>query len=369
MDFSVAVIGWRNFLMVNDAISEHCSEVYHRLVERGWRFIIFVKSTVEDKQYKGVQLIRIPTLNIKPLETPIYSILSFLWLVTHRSKKNTIVHLHTIGCGFILPFLKLFGYKVVVTHHGPDYIRTKWNFIERQVLKLCEKIVVNHSDELFCIAVWIKHFIEQKYDKPVTCTPNGIGIRKRVLTKNYINQFQLQFGQYFLCVGAFTPEKGFLDVVKAFNMLEDTSNWKLVLAGVAEINRKYFKQIKFESKHNSNIVIISNTTTEMLEELFSNAGVFITSSYYEAAPTYLIVAISYNLPVIASSIEANIMVGKEYPYYYPQGNIFGLSYYMKKTINKELQFRTFNRELVSEYDWYQVTNIIEDVYLRLLHTG
>lgn len=50
----------------------------------------------------------------------------------------------------------------------------------------------------------------------------------------------------------------------------------------------------------------------MLEELFSNdARVFITSSYYEAAPIYLVVAISYNLPVIASLIEANIMVGKE----------------------------------------------------------
>ncbi|MCS7151192.1 MAG: glycosyltransferase family 4 protein [Endomicrobia bacterium] len=362
----IAVIGWRNFLLSKDAISEHCSEVYRRLVDKGWKFIIFVKHSVPQSQYKGIKLVYIPTLKIKFLETPIYAILSLLWLITHKSAKSGLVHIHTIGCSFILPFLKFLGYKVVVTHHGPDYVRTKWNFIEKQILKLCEKIVVMYADEIFCIAVWIKYFIEQNYNKPVTCTPNGIGIKLRKLTRNYIKQFALSPGNYFLCVGGFVPEKGFLDVVRAFNGIEDKEGWKLVLAGTGIVHQKYLKQIRYESKPNPDIIIIPETLPEMMEELFSNAGVFVTTSHYEAAPTYLITAIGYNLPVIASSIDANIMVGKEYAYYYPQGHIFGLRYYLKKAIRKELQFRTFNRDLVLDYDWNKVTSIVEDVYLRLL---
>ncbi|MCX7716330.1 MAG: hypothetical protein N2Z73_02825, partial [Endomicrobia bacterium] len=71
--YQIAVIGWRNFLSVNDAITEHCREVYRRLVERGWKFIIFVrKGTSPYPEYKGVEVVNIATPKIKSLETPVY---------------------------------------------------------------------------------------------------------------------------------------------------------------------------------------------------------------------------------------------------------------------------------------------------------
>jgi glycosyltransferase involved in cell wall biosynthesis len=363
----IAVIGWRNFLLVNDAITEHCREVYRRLVEKGWQFIIFVKKgTTKVDEYKGIQIVFIPTIKIKFLETPVYCLLSFIWLVTHRSKKDTIVHLHTIGCGIILPLLKFVGYKVVTTHHGPDYVRVKWNFIERAVLKLCEYFVVTMSDEVFCIATWVKQYVEQKYNKAVVCTPNGLFLRARVLTKNYLKKFSLEQYKYFLSVGNLVPEKGFLDIVLAYNKLEGTNGWKLVLAVLPEYkDKKYAEKVLNETKKNKNIVIIENPDQEMLNELFSNAGVFISASTYESAPTYLINAIGYNLPTIASSIEANIVVGKEYPYYYPPGNIFALNYYMEKVVDNELKFNTFNPQLLRGYNWEEVTSIIERSYKNL----
>lgn len=365
--FKIAVIGWRNFLSVNDAITEHCREVYRRLVEQGWEFIIFIKKgTSPLPEYKGVELVNILTPKIKSLETPIYVVASFLWLIFHRSRKNTIVHIHTIGCGFIIPLLKLFGYKVVVTHHGPDYVRSKWNFVERLVLKLCERIVVKYADELLVIAIWVKHFIEQKYNVPVTCTPNGIGIRGKTLSRNYIREINVVPFKYFLSVGNFVPEKGFIEIIEAFNSIDGKQGWKLVLAGNIEYQNKYYKQIVKMVEDSDDIVLIENPSEEMLQELFSNAGVFVSASSYEAAPTYLILAMSYNLPVIASSIEANIVVGKEYPYYYPQGNVSALAYYMTKFINNELKYNIFDRELIRDYDWAFITNTIEDVYKRVI---
>lgn len=364
--YKIAVIGWRNFLSVNDAITEHCKEVYRRLVERGWEFIIFVKKgTSPEPRYKGVELINIFTPKLKSLETPVYVILSFLWLIFHRSKKYTLVHIHTIGCGFVIPLLKLFGYKVVVTHHGPDYVRSKWNFVERLVLKLCELIVVNYADELLAISVWVKYFVEQKYNRPVTCTPNGIGVRGRTLSRKYINKIDVVPFKYFLSVGNFVPEKGFKEIVESFQSVEEKHGWKLVLAGNVEPSqKKYYKQILKIVKNDRNIIIIENPTEEMLQELFCNAGVYISGSSYESAPTYLILAMSYNLPVIATSIESNVVVGKEYPYYFPQGNIFALKYYMTKIVNNEIRFNIFNRDLIRDYNWESITDTIEDVYRR-----
>ena len=157
-----------------------------------------------------------------------------------------------------------------------------------------------------------------------------------------------------------------LDIIRAFSQVKDRQGWKLVLVCSGETDKKYVEQIKSESKLVPDIVIIETTNDEMLAELFSSAGFFVSTSYYEACPTYLITAISYNLPVIASSIEANVVTGKEYPYYYPQGNIFGLTYYLKKAIQGELRTSMFDRrELISEYDWSTTVGIIEDVYLRL----
>ena len=68
------------------------------------------------------------------------------------------------------------------------------NFIERAVLRLCEYFVVTMSEEVCCIATWIKHYVEQKYNKAVVCTSNSLFLRARVLTKNYLKKFL--FGQY-----------------------------------------------------------------------------------------------------------------------------------------------------------------------------
>ncbi|MCS7227647.1 MAG: glycosyltransferase family 4 protein, partial [Endomicrobia bacterium] len=182
---------------------------------------------------------------------------------------------------------------------------------------------------------------------------------------NYIREIDVVPFKYFLSVGSFVPEKGFVDIIEAFTEIENKYGWKLVLAGNVEHKSSYYKQLIKKLKNSEDVIIIENPSEEILQELFSNAGVFISASSYEAAPTYLITAISYNLPVIASSIEANIVVGKEYPYYYPQGNIFALRYYITKFIKGELKFNIFNRELIRDYDWSYIADTVEDVYRKL----
>jgi hypothetical protein len=163
------------------------------------------------------------------------------------------------------------------------------------------------------------------------------------------------------------PEKWFLDIVLAYNKLEGTNGWKLVLVVLPEYkDKKYTEKVLNETKKNKNIVIIENSLQEMLNELFSNAGVFISANTYGSVPIYLINTIGYNLLTITSSIEANVMVCEEYPYYCPPDNVFALNYYIEKVVDNELKFNTFNPQLLRGYNLEKkVSFIIEGSYKNL----
>lgn len=69
----------------------------------------------------------LPAPKIKGFESAIHTICG-VWYA--YKQKADIVHIHAIGPSIAIPFAKLLGLKVVVTHHGPDYDRKNWNFLQ-----------------------------------------------------------------------------------------------------------------------------------------------------------------------------------------------------------------------------------------------
>ncbi len=70
-------------------------------------------------------------------------------------QKADIVHIHAIGPSIAIPFAKLLGLKVVVTHHGPDYDRKNWNFFAK-LLVFCLLFFFNLAGlySVFLICNW-----------------------------------------------------------------------------------------------------------------------------------------------------------------------------------------------------------------------
>ena len=70
------------------------------------------------KEYKGVQIIDIPTIERKNTDAVVYS---FIATIRALFGKYDVIHYHAIGPSFFLIIPHILGKKTVVTVHGLNY--------------------------------------------------------------------------------------------------------------------------------------------------------------------------------------------------------------------------------------------------------
>ena len=108
---------------------------------------------------------------------------------------------------------------------------------------------------------------------------------------------------------------------------------------------------------------------DLLEELYSNAAVFVLPSLLEGLPLTLLEAASYRIPVIASDIPPHIeMIGSDGPgrRLVAAGDDGGLSRALSHALGTQGAERAgadaFGREVLSTYRWDEVADATEEVY-------
>ena len=361
----VVVLGTRGIPDIQGGVEKHCQELYPRLAEKGCEVTVFTRkpyvvSAVND--YNGVRLVCLPCPKSKSLEAFIHT---FLGVFSARRFKPDILHIHAIGPSLLIPLARLLGFKVVMTHHGPDYERKKWGKIAKAMLKLGERSAVLCANEIICVSATIADSIRKKYKRNVRVIPNGVVIREIAGSEDALKAYRLEKGKYILAVGRFVPEKGFHDLIEAFGK---KAGWKLVIAGDADHEDSYSRNLKKKAKEGSDIVLTGFISGEPLHELYSYAGLFVLPSYYEGLPIALLEAMSYGLSCIASDIAGNREVRLPHDRYFPTGDIDALAKKIAEFIKKPLT-DSERQEQISvikeKYDWDKIAGRTLEVYSKL----
>ncbi|MDD5736903.1 MAG: glycosyltransferase family 4 protein [Candidatus Omnitrophica bacterium] len=361
----IVVLGLRGFPKVQGGIETHCENLYPRLVELGCEVTVFSRIPyVGDKEYtyKGV--------TIKPTACPKQK---FLEAFVHtrngiREAKNLnpdILHIHAVGTSLFVPVAKRLGMKVVMTHHGPDYNRAKWNMLAKAILRRGEKEGCRNADAIISIPREIAGSIERRFSRKAELIPNGVEIPERLQTDGSLREYGLTKGKYILAVGRFVPEKGFHDLVKAAIPL----GWKLVIAGKADHEDKYSRELKERAVGNPNIVLTGFITGKPLQELYSHAGLFVLPSYYEGLPIALLEAMSYGLSCIVSDISANREVGLAEERYFKPGDIKGLEAKIREFAGRPMSEEEKScriGQIREKYDWDKISAKTFEVYKRVI---
>ncbi len=346
-------------------VESHCENLYPRLARRGCEVVVLTRKPYVDPTrtfFEGVELRAIDCPKSKYLEAIAHT---FKGVLMARRMKGKILHLHAIGPSLFAPLARLLGMKVIVTHHGPDYKRKKWNFFAKAFLRLCEWAGVTFADRLIVITRDIQEDLRRKYHKDSTVIPNGVVVAP---AKNGSGELAAKFGlqkeRYILAVGRFVPEKGFHDLIDAFARL-DAPGWKLVIAGGADHEDSYSQSVREKALMNSSVVLTGFLKGDALRELYGQAGLFVLPSYHEGLPIVLLEAMSHGLSCLATDIPANRNVGLSEDRFFAPGNVSDLAEKMRVFLNSPLSQEARARQIdgiLENYDWEKIADQTLRVY-------
>ena len=139
-----------------------------------------------------------------------------------------------------------------------------------------------------------------KKSRDTVFIPNGVE-RPVIKNDNEINKkYGLKKNGYILFLGRIVPEKQVKLLIEAYKNLE--TDKKLVIAGGASHTSDYFNEVKECANGRDDIIFTDFVQGEVLEELYSNAYIYVLPSDLEGMPLSLLEAMSYSNCCLTSDI-------------------------------------------------------------------
>lgn len=359
----IVVAGTRGIPDIQGGVETHCEELYPRLAAMGHDVTVVRRScyvTPQNKiqSYKGVRLKDIYAPRKKSIEAIVHTFLAILYA---RRVNADVLHIHAIGPALLTPFARLLGLKVVMTHHGPDYDRQKWNKVAKTVLRMGERMGARWANEVIVISTVIDNILREKYHR---CNAhliyNGVNTPTPAQTTGYIESLGLESHKYVLAVGRFVEEKGFDLLIKAFEQIPH-EGYKLVIAGDADHEDRYSTMLKQLAREHG-VVLTGFIRGAKLNELFSHARLFVLPSFHEGLPIVLLEALSYHLPVLVSDIPANRLSCLPADDFFVTGDVHSLE---ESLARKLAQVDVRCRYDLTPYNWDYIATQVDAVYHRL----
>ncbi len=304
----IAVIGAKGIPANQGGIEHHCEEIYSRIVKQGHSVHLFARSSYTSSfslllhQYdsQGVRVVSLPCLKLKGIDALLSS---FLGAVASSGTRYDIVHFHAIGPALFswLPRI-ISSARVVVTCHGRDWRRRKWDTTGRRTLHLGESAAVSFANGLIVVSEELRLYFRQTYGVDSVYIPNApSSLSESDPSFSYGTSLGLKQGRYILFLGRLVPEKLPDVLIKAFHTLR-ISGWKLVLVGGSSDTPAFTSKLFEMAARSTDVVITGELNGAYLAEILRGAGLSVHPSEEEGLPLSMLEAMQECVPVLASNI-------------------------------------------------------------------
>jgi glycosyltransferase involved in cell wall biosynthesis len=264
-----------------------------------------------------MKLVRLPTVRSKHLETLIHTSLSTLHSLT---RGYDLVHYHALGSALFAFLPRLVGVKTAVTAQGLDWQRRKWGGLASMVLRLGESASVHFPNATTVVSHALQTRYREQHGVKAFYVPNGGALRERK-DPRAILEWGLQSGGYILFLGRFSPEKGCHLLVDAFEQIETDA--KLAMAGASSYCDEYTR--KLQTHASERIRMLKWVSGETLDELITNAMIFVLPSDLEGLSLALLDALGAGLCVLTSDVPENREVVDGAGFTFQRGNAADLA--------------------------------------------
>ena len=317
------------------------------------------------REYRGVRLIWTPTVDRRGLAAVSSSVIASVMAAFSR---YDLVHYHTEGPCVLCGLPKLFGKKVVVTIHGLDHMRQKWGRFASAYIMRGEKAAVRYADSIIVLSRGVKDYFLEKYGRETVMIPNGIDPAEIRPADEITKQFGLEPRDYILFLGRLVPEKGIHYLIRAYKGLR--TDKKLVIAGGTSDTDAYVRQLYDMAGDDPSIIFTGFQQGRVLEELYSNAYLYVLPSDLEGMPLTLLEAMNYGCCCVTSDIGecADVMDGCGFTF--PKGDEEALRQTLQDLCDHPEKAEAHRGEarkvIASKYTWKEITAQTDELYRKLL---
>ena len=369
----IAMLGHKRIPSREGGIEIVVEELSCRMVERGYSVTCYNRSghhvsgsefdEQASKNYKGVRLKKVFTINRRGLAAMTSSVFAALRAAFGN---YNIVHFHAEGPCAMLWLPKLFGKRCIATIHGLDHQRAKWGRFAKAYIMLGEKVAVKFADEIIVLSNSAKKYFMQKYGRETKLIPNGVNapeIKEADLIKQ---MYGIDKDTYFLFLGRIVPEKGLHYLIEAFKQVK--TNKKLVIAGGSSDTDTFMKNLKKLAENDERILFTGFVQGAILNELYSNAYVYILPSDLEGMPLSLLEAMSFGNCCLTSDISECVDIVEDKAVFFKRGDISDLVEKLQMMCDNPDMVKSLKKGaseyICSKYNWNEVVDMTLEVYLH-----
>lgn len=278
------------------------TELSNALTASHIRCNVYVRESVLPRKTKNeylrvIKILRLPT---KHFDTITYSLFASI----HAAYSCQVVHYHGVGPALLCWIPRLMGKKVIVTVHGADWRREKWNKMARLSLLSGAWIARFFAQEITAVSQPCADETSVLIGRHVKCIPNGLIVSRCEENAEYKVQFKLDRREYYLFLGRLVPEKRVDLLLNAFRNLKTRK--KLVIAGDAPYGSMHQEELKSLASRDPRVLMVGSVSGGCKAGLLNNAYCLILPSMIEGHAMVILEAVDASVPVLCSDIPENL---------------------------------------------------------------
>jgi glycosyltransferase involved in cell wall biosynthesis len=274
-------------------------EIGWRLVEAGHDVTVFCRNGNGLSTYRGMELVHLPALRRRSLETLSHTALS----VAHpKARGSDVCFLFNAANAPFLPWLRSQRVPVAVHVDGLEWQRGKWGPVGKRFYRMSERLAVRWADAIIADAIGISDYYAKQYGAESRLIAYGAPIVDPPSER--LQEIDLDGGGYHLLVARFEPENHVDVVLEGYS--RSTSAFPMIVVGSVPYETAHSRAIRAIADRDSRIRLIGPIwDQELLDSLYGGAVSYWHGHSVGGTNPSLLRAMGAGAPVAAFDVSFN----------------------------------------------------------------
>ena len=301
----IVLIGTRGLPAAYSGFETAVENIGRRLAARGHHVTVYCRPHMVEGRYpvyRGMDLVYVPTVANKYLDTMVHTLLCTLHMAARRRPDVAIYFI--AGNSPMTRLSRLLGIPSLINVDGLDSRRAKWNRWARLYLRWAERNAPRFATATITDSRILQRLYRDDYGYDTHYIPYGSELEDEAPGGAHLARLGLESRGYVLFVGRLVPENNAHVLVEAFAGLE--TDLTLAIVGDAPYAEEYQRNLRAAA--DGRVVFTGYQFGDAYLELARNAAIFVVATEVGGTHPVLVEAMATGNCVVVNDHPPNVEV-------------------------------------------------------------